>query len=145
MGPAALRAQMRPGEENSQRRAATTIRATVAGRTMAKRGSLTIAAHAEGSTRSRMVRSSTELASSPQDRERVGAGTDADTAVARANLRTWKTPSAGRLARDQALRALELLVGRYPAAEVSAALSCSRCLSPRRPVFRCRCWSGGPM
>ncbi len=56
-----------------------------------------------------------------QEREKVGVGIDSETAIARANAReTQSTRAQAELARDQALRALELLVGRYPAAEVEA-------------------------
>jgi outer membrane protein, multidrug efflux system len=68
-----------------------------------------------------MVQSANQLISLAQDRERVGAGTDADTAVARATARQLEADQQQlELARTQALRALELLVGRYPAAEVQA-------------------------
>src|SRR4029079_14228899 len=63
--------------------------------------------------------SANQLTSLAQDRERVGAGTDADTAVARATAKELEASQQQiELARSQALRALELLVGRYPAAEV---------------------------
>jgi len=66
-----------------------------------------------------MVQSANQLTSLAQDRERVGAGTDADTATARANAKELEASQQQiELARTQALRALELLVGRYPAAEV---------------------------
>jgi NodT family efflux transporter outer membrane factor (OMF) lipoprotein len=66
-----------------------------------------------------MVQSANQLTSLAQDRERVGAGTDADTSMARANAKELEASQQQiDLARSQALRALELLVGRYPAAEV---------------------------
>jgi multidrug efflux system outer membrane protein len=69
-----------------------------------------------------MVGSSTQLANLAADRERVGAGSDVDTAVARANLHNLEDARAqAEFARDQALRALELLLGRYPAAEIAAS------------------------
>ena len=69
-----------------------------------------------------MVGSSGELAMLTADRERVGAGSDVDTAVARANLHNLEDVRAqSEFARDQALRALELLLGRYPAAEIAAS------------------------
>jgi multidrug efflux system outer membrane protein len=69
-----------------------------------------------------MVGSSTQLANLAADRERVGAGSDVDTAVARANLHNLEDVRAqAEFARDQALRALELLLGRYPAAEIAAS------------------------
>lgn len=68
-----------------------------------------------------MLSSSTRLASLAGDRERVGAGTDSETAVANATaLGIESSLQQIRLARDQSLRALELLIGRYPAAEVAA-------------------------
>src|SRR4029453_17856762 len=66
-----------------------------------------------------MVRSANELTSLAQDRERVGAGTDAQTAVARATAKELEASQQQiEFGRSQALRALALLVGRYPAAEV---------------------------
>ncbi|HXS92763.1 MAG TPA: efflux transporter outer membrane subunit [Steroidobacteraceae bacterium] len=68
-----------------------------------------------------MVSSANQLTSLAQDRERVGVGTDAETAVARATARELEASQLQiELGRTQALRALELLVGRYPAAEVQA-------------------------
>lgn len=67
-----------------------------------------------------MVDSSTQLAKLTEDRERVGAGTDVDSAVARANVHNLEDARAqAEYGRDQALRALELLLGRYPAAEIA--------------------------
>jgi outer membrane protein, multidrug efflux system len=69
-----------------------------------------------------MVTSSQQLAGFASDRERVGAGSDVDTALARANLHNLEdTRAQAEFARDQALRALELLLGRYPAAEIAAS------------------------
>jgi NodT family efflux transporter outer membrane factor (OMF) lipoprotein len=68
-----------------------------------------------------MVRSANELTALAQQRERVGAGTDAETAVARATAKQLEASLQQiQLSRTQALRALELLIGRYPAAEVAA-------------------------
>lgn len=68
-----------------------------------------------------MASSARQLQSLAQERERVGAGAQADTAVARATERDFEnTLQQVQFARGQALRALELLVGRYPAAEVAA-------------------------
>jgi outer membrane protein, multidrug efflux system len=67
------------------------------------------------------AQSANQLYALAQDREKVGVGIDAETAVARANARNAESTRAQvQLARDQALRALELLVGRYPAAELEA-------------------------
>ena len=52
-----------------------------------------------------------------QDRQRVGVGDEYDVAQARASLATYRdSVSSLDLAFQQALRSLELLVGRYPAA-----------------------------
>jgi len=69
-----------------------------------------------------MAASAARLASLAGDRERVGAGSDVETAQARAaayNLEDARAQT--EFARDQALRALELLLGRYPAAEIAAS------------------------
>jgi outer membrane protein, multidrug efflux system len=67
-----------------------------------------------------MVSSARQLQSFAQDRERVGVGTDAETAVARATAHEYEeTLQQIQFARGQALRALELLLGRYPAAEIA--------------------------
>jgi outer membrane protein, multidrug efflux system len=69
-----------------------------------------------------MLRSSETLLQLAQDRLRIGAGTERDVATARANAGTYRdTLRQVDLSRGQALRALELLVGRYPAAEIKAA------------------------
>jgi NodT family efflux transporter outer membrane factor (OMF) lipoprotein len=69
-----------------------------------------------------MVASSERLAGFAADRERVGAGSDVDTALARASLHNLEDARAqAEFGRDQALRALELLLGRYPAAEIAAS------------------------
>lgn len=68
-----------------------------------------------------MVGAARSLQTLAEQRERVGAGTDADTAVARANVKDLEdTLQQVQFARGQALRALEVLIGRYPAAEVTA-------------------------
>ena len=52
-----------------------------------------------------------------QDRVRIGVGNEEDVFVARGNLGTYRdTLRQLELAREQAIRALELLLGRYPAA-----------------------------
>ncbi|HEU4484643.1 MAG TPA: efflux transporter outer membrane subunit [Povalibacter sp.] len=68
-----------------------------------------------------MVASARELTSLAEQRARVGAGTDADVAIARASeQQSEDSLQQILLARGQALRALELLIGRYPAAEIAA-------------------------
>jgi NodT family efflux transporter outer membrane factor (OMF) lipoprotein len=67
-----------------------------------------------------MVSSSAELARLTQDRTRVGAASDVDSALARADAYMLEdAQQQAEFARDQALRALELLLGRYPAAEIA--------------------------
>jgi NodT family efflux transporter outer membrane factor (OMF) lipoprotein len=54
-------------------------------------------------------------------RWQVGAGSEQDVVLARANLNTLEDQARQvRLAHSQSLRALELLLGRYPAAELQA-------------------------
>ena len=65
------------------------------------------------------VRSAERLVSLARDRERVGRGDAIDVANAQANLHTYRdTRRQLDLAFTQAVRALELLVGRYPAASL---------------------------
>ena len=67
-----------------------------------------------------MFDSSSQLAKLAEDRERVGAGSDVDSAMARANAHNLEDARAqAEYGRDQALRALELLLGRYPSAEIA--------------------------
>jgi outer membrane protein, multidrug efflux system len=68
-----------------------------------------------------MVQSAQQLQGFAEDRERVGAGTKTETALARATVRSFEdTQQQVQFARSQALRALEILVGRYPGAEIAA-------------------------
>jgi len=67
------------------------------------------------------VRSAERLVSLAKDRERVGRGDAMDVANAQANLETYRdTLRQLDLSYQQSLRALELLLGRYPAAQVEA-------------------------
>lgn len=68
-----------------------------------------------------MVSSSQQLVSLAEKRQQVGSGNEQDVVLARANLGKFEDNVAQfRLAYSQALRALELLLGRYPAAELKA-------------------------
>lgn len=68
-----------------------------------------------------MVTAAQELVSLAEQRQRVGPGNEQDVALARANLGPFQdTAKQVRLAHGQTLRALELLLGRYPAAELQA-------------------------
>jgi outer membrane protein, multidrug efflux system len=68
-----------------------------------------------------MVKSAQQLVSFAEQRRLVGVGNEQDVMLARANLGNFQDNVAQiRLAHSQALRALELLLGRYPAAELKA-------------------------
>ena len=68
-----------------------------------------------------MVQSAEQLLSLAEIRHRVGAGSEQDVALARASLGTLRDGAKQiELAHRQAIRALELLVGRYPSAELQA-------------------------
>jgi NodT family efflux transporter outer membrane factor (OMF) lipoprotein len=65
------------------------------------------------------VRSAEKLVSLARDRERVGRGDAIDVANAQANLETYRDSLRQvELSYQQAVRALELLIGRYPAASL---------------------------
>jgi len=77
-----------------------------------------------------MVQSAESMLRLAQDRVRVGIGNEQDVVAARASLGGCRDRlRQAELGREQALRALELLVGRYPAAEVAVAPA----LSPMPP------------
>jgi hypothetical protein len=64
-----------------------------------------------------MARSAESLVALALDRQRIGKGDDYDVTIARANLQTYRDAvQQFDLAIRQSLRALETLVGRYPAA-----------------------------
>jgi NodT family efflux transporter outer membrane factor (OMF) lipoprotein len=68
------------------------------------------------------VATSQQLATFADQRQRIGKGDGYDTALARANVETYRdTVEKLKLSQGQALRALEVLVGRYPAADVEVA------------------------
>lgn len=71
-----------------------------------------------------IVNSSTALVELSQERARVGIGSDFDVSSARVTLESYRDSlQQVELSRQQAVRALELLVGRYPSAELEAAQS----------------------
>jgi outer membrane protein, multidrug efflux system len=73
------------------------------------------------------IRNSDELVGLAQERSRVGVGNDEDVFVARANVGTYRDVLRQiELSREQAIRALELLMGRYPSAAAS--------VTPQLPV-----------
>jgi NodT family efflux transporter outer membrane factor (OMF) lipoprotein len=68
-----------------------------------------------------MVKSAEQLVSLAEKRQQMGVGSEQDATLAHANLGSFRDNAAQfRLAHSQALRALELLLGRYPAAELKA-------------------------
>ncbi|HTN94740.1 MAG TPA: efflux transporter outer membrane subunit [Gallionella sp.] len=72
-------------------------------------------------TAEEMVKSAQQLVTLAEKRQQVGSGAEQDVMLARANLGKFEDNVAQyRLAYSQALRALELLLGRYPAAELKA-------------------------
>jgi NodT family efflux transporter outer membrane factor (OMF) lipoprotein len=68
-----------------------------------------------------MVKASQELVTLAERRWQIGPGSEQDVALARANLGILQDNARQmRFAHEQTLRALELLLGRYPAAELQA-------------------------
>jgi outer membrane protein, multidrug efflux system len=68
------------------------------------------------------LRSAEALEQVATDRLRIGNGNELSLAVARGNAGSFRdTVRQIELSREQALRALELLLGRYPAAEIAVA------------------------
>jgi outer membrane protein TolC len=68
-----------------------------------------------------MVKSAQELLTLAEKRHEVGVGNEQDVALARANLGMLEDSAKQiRFSHEQTLRALELLLGRYPAAELQS-------------------------
>lgn len=73
------------------------------------------------------VKSAQGLVSLATQRYQIGPGTEQDVVLARANLGGFQdTARQVRLAHEQSLRALETLLGRYPATELAARRDLSR-------------------
>ena len=69
-----------------------------------------------------MATSARSLVSLAEDRQRVGNGSGKDVALARAGLGTMDDSARqARLAHEQAVRSLEVILGRYPATELAVA------------------------
>ena len=67
-----------------------------------------------------MIHRADDLHALAQQRLRIGGGTQIDVESAQASLQTYRDAARQlKLVRDQSVRALEILVGRYPAAELS--------------------------
>jgi multidrug efflux system outer membrane protein len=68
-----------------------------------------------------MVKAAQELVRLANDRRRIGPGNEQDVALARATLGNFQDGARqAKLASEQSLRALEAVLGRYPAAEIKA-------------------------
>ena len=90
--------------------------------TVAKAWFTAIEAGLQRSIAQDVLRSSESLLHLAQERLRVGNGTEQAVAEARVSVGNYRdTLQQVELAREQALRALELLLGRYPAAEIAVA------------------------
>jgi multidrug efflux system outer membrane protein len=78
-----------------------------------------------------MAQSSRELLRLAEDRQRVGVGSQKDVALARASFWTFEdVVRQSRLAHEQAVRSLEVVLGRYPATELQAAPALPACPGP---------------
>jgi NodT family efflux transporter outer membrane factor (OMF) lipoprotein len=78
-----------------------------------------------------MAGAARDLASLAEDRERVGNGNAKDTALARASFGVaLDAARQAQLAHQQAVRSLETLLGRYPAAELQVAADLPRLPGP---------------
>ncbi len=83
------------------------------------------------------IRASEELVRLAGDRARIGVGNQEDVFVARASVGTYRDVLRQlELGREQAIRALEILLGRYPAAAAAP--------SPQLPGFPARFPAGLP-
>ncbi len=88
---------------------------------VAKSWFLTIDAERQRDVAAEMVAAATELLRVAQARQRIGPGSELDVTEARASLQTLRDSERQlTLARSQAKRSLEVLLGRYPAAEITA-------------------------
>ena len=82
-------------------------------------------------TTEEMVQASRDLLTFSEQRFKVGIGNEQDVVTARANVAGYEDSARqARLAHQQALRALELLLGRYPAAELAIRNNLTRLPSP---------------
>jgi len=79
-------------------------------------------AELQAATARETVREAEELVRLAETRSNIGVGNDEDVYVARANAGTYRDALRQiELARTETLRALELLIGRYPAAAITVA------------------------
>lgn len=88
---------------------------------------LAIEAGLQADVARRTIRDGEELVRLSEERARIGVGNEEEIYVARATLGTYRDSLRQiELAREQAIRALEILLGRYPAAAAA--------LTPRLPA-----------
>jgi NodT family efflux transporter outer membrane factor (OMF) lipoprotein len=86
---------------------------------VAKAWLLAIEAHQQGRIAAESVAAAERLVKMAEQRQRVGVASESEAVQARASLETLRDARAQiDLAYAQALRALEVLLGRYPAAEI---------------------------
>jgi NodT family efflux transporter outer membrane factor (OMF) lipoprotein len=98
---------------------------------VAKSYFLAVEASQQLSLAGQMVAAADQLVALAEQRQRIGKGDGYDVAVARADAETFRdTMEQLELARTQALRALEALVGRYPAADVEVATQLAQVPGP---------------
>ena len=91
------------------------------------------------------LRDSEALVRLAEDRSRVGVGNEEDVFVARSNLGTYEDALRQiELSRVQAIRALEILAGRYPAAALTVATTLPTTPERCRPGCHPNCSSAGP-
>jgi NodT family efflux transporter outer membrane factor (OMF) lipoprotein len=98
---------------------------------VAKSYFLAIEAQLQQQLAAEIVTSAERLVTLAEQRQRVGKGDGYDTALARANAESFRdTVEQFKLAREQALRALEALLGRYPAADIEVAVELAKLPGP---------------
>ena len=98
------------------------------------------------SWRAQTIRDGEELVRLAETRARVGVGNDEDIFVARADVGAYRDALRQlELAREQAIRALELLLGRYPAAALASAPQLPAQPDAFRAGSRPSCSSAGRM
>ena len=89
---------------------------------VAKSWFVAIEAGLQGEIAGQVLGSSQDLMRIAEDRLRIGSGNEQSVVEARANVGSYRdTQRQIELAREQAVRALELLLGRYPGAELAVA------------------------
>ena len=98
---------------------------------VAKSYFLAVEARLQQTLAEEMVAASEQLVMLTGERQRIGRGDGFDAAISRANTETFRDSVLQlSLARQQALRALEALLGRYPAAGVDIATELAKAPGP---------------